>query len=120
MKLITKPIEKRLLKTPLNTHESTPPDEVPVIVKFFDPFGSATWYVTEGEQLGNDDWEFFGYVTGLTADEWGYFRLSELQALKDPIFGRFPRIERDMSFDIGDPIPDFVELAGTVTLDVHE
>ena len=61
-----------------------------VIVKFFDPTGSWTWYATEfdGEDI------FFGLVDGFEL-EWGTFSLSEMQSVK----GRFGLgIERDLYF----------------------
>ena len=61
-----------------------------VIVKYFDPCGSWTWYGIEWD--GKD--EFFGYVVGWEA-ELGYFSLKELQSIKRP-FGL--GIERDKYF----------------------
>ena len=47
MKLITKAIEKKLLNTPLySTDGNTVKD---VLVKFFNPCGTGTWYVFEAE-----------------------------------------------------------------------
>ena len=99
-------------------------DDPIVLVKFFDPRGSATWYATELfyviNQKGEDgetetleveaskidqfkdyevvDMVFFGYASifGDHNDEWGYFSLSELQTVKGP-FGL--GIERDLYFD---------------------
>lgn len=51
------------------------------------------WFVTEGEQDG-DDFLFFGYVIGLES-EWGHFALSELEEVN--VHGL--RVERDFSFD---------------------
>ncbi len=48
MKLLTEEIIQRLPK--LRSQEDKNPQDVRVIVKFFDPTGSWTWYVTEGEQ----------------------------------------------------------------------
>lgn len=89
MKLITKEIEKALLKNPLYSHEGEMTN-AKVIVKFFNPWGIGRWFVTEAEKQG-DDWLFFGYVQ-LHENEWGYFRLSELESVKLP-FGL--KIERD-------------------------
>lgn len=71
-----------------------PNDEIPIIVKFFDPFGSWTWYVTEGEIKKDGDILFFGFVRGLE-NEYGKFTLFELQNIK---MGNCPRIERDKYF----------------------
>ncbi len=63
-----------------------------VAVKFFDPYGSWTWYAWEfdGEDL------FFGLVVGMET-ELGYFRLSELESLTTPL-GYPNRIERDRHY----------------------
>lgn len=92
MKLITKEIESKLLKTPLYSTEKQP--ECPVLVKFFYPYGAGTWYVLEAEKQG-EDWLFFGLVE-LQETELGYFTLSELQSVRK--FGR-PAIERDLHFE---------------------
>jgi hypothetical protein len=64
-----------------------------VIAKLFDSFGSATWYLTEYSALENTA---FGYVTGLTYDEWGYISLNELENIRHS--SGIPRIERDIYF----------------------
>jgi len=43
------------------------------------PLSGWTWFVTEGDSY-EDDFYFFGYVVGLER-EWGYFCLSELEAV---------------------------------------
>ena len=91
MKLITKAIEKKLLANPLYSTDGNIVKDV--LVKFFNPCGSGTWYVFEAEKNGND-WEFFGLVD-LFEKELGYFTLSELESIKLP-FGL--SIERDMYF----------------------
>ena len=92
MKLMTKAIEAKM--PPLYANEEKGTEDTPVIVKFFDAFGSWSWYATEGDKLDNGDWEFFGWVNG-TYPELGYFMLSELESLK---MGPAPRIERDKYF----------------------
>jgi hypothetical protein len=66
-----------------------------VIAKFFSPSGSATWYATEYLEADNI---CFGYVSGLSpgGDEWGYFSIDELEAIKCPPFDL--AIERDLHF----------------------
>ena len=92
MKLLTKAIEEKLAKFPLYSQDGKKEKEV--IVKFFNPMGRGTWYVTEGEKQDNGDWLFFGLVD-LYDEEWGYFTLSELQSVQLPLgMG----IERDMYF----------------------
>lgn len=95
MKLMTKAIEKKLAKYPLYSQSNVPANDKYVICKFFNPCGLGTWYVTEGNQLENGDWEFFGLVD-LHETEWGYFTLSQLESVSLP-FGL--TIERDLCFD---------------------
>ena len=61
------------------------------------------WFVTEGEQSG-DDFIFFGYVIGLEA-ELGYFTLSELKGVD--ICGI--KVERVENFEAA-PLKDCLEL----------
>jgi hypothetical protein len=90
MKLITEEFEKLFIKYPLYSQESE--KDPLVIAKFFDPCGSATWFLTEYNPV---DKIAFGYVTGLTADEFGYVSLIELESIKRP-YGL--TIERDLYF----------------------
>jgi Protein of unknown function (DUF2958) len=95
VKLLTAAIIKKLEKTPLYSRENL--DFSPVLVKFFNPCGSGTWYVLEAEKQEDGDWLFFGLVEGLGGDsELGYFVLSELASVRLR-FGL--GIERDMHFD---------------------
>lgn len=64
-----------------------------VFAKFFFPASGWTWFVTEGETVGND-FMFFGYVIGFES-EWGCFSLSELEEVEVTGF----RIERDLYFE---------------------
>ncbi len=100
MLLMTKEIEKKL--PALHSQEEKAPGEVPIVVKFFDPTGSWTWYVTEGEKEENGDFLFFGLVysgVGGFEKEFGYFKLSELQGAKQSLVGlKGLPIERDMHF----------------------
>ena len=95
MKLMTKEIESKI--KPLRHFEKS--GETPVaVVKFFDPTGSWTWYVAEGEKQGDGDWLFWGAVDGFEF-EYGYFRLSELKHAKDSCTGlQALPIERDLYF----------------------
>lgn len=93
MKLITKAIEKVLVKYPLYSQDGKG-KEAQVLVKFFNPAGRGTWYVTEAEKQSDGDWLFFGLVD-LYEREYGYFKLSDLQNVRLP-FGL--SIERDMYF----------------------
>ena len=83
--LLTKALRKAL--PPLYSQEELG-DDAKVVVKFFNPTGSWTWYATEFD--GED--RFFGLVDGFEA-ELGYFSLSELASYTSPLgLG----IERDM------------------------
>lgn len=93
MKLLTKAIEAKLRRTPLLFTRRL--DFSPVLVKFFTPDSSWTWYVLEAEQQADGDWEFFGLVDG-HEKELGYFRLSDLQSVRGGI--GLP-VERDLYFD---------------------
>ncbi len=64
-----------------------------VYAKFFTPWSNWTWYATEGSAEAND-FIFFGYVIGFE-EEWGYFSLNELQAIRGP---SGLTIERDPHF----------------------
>jgi len=88
MKLLTEEIKQKLRKI-----QPTEGDDF--ICKFFNPCGSWTWYVMEGEELENGDWLFFGFVDG-DFPEYGSFLLSELVSVTLPLG---LHIERDMYFD---------------------
>lgn len=90
MKLLTKELRKKL--PPLYTNEEKSPKVTLVIVKFFDPCGSWTWYATEFDP---DTGIFFGFVRGIE-NELGYFSLKELEEYRGKPFGL--GIERDMYF----------------------
>ena len=90
MMLLTKELRRKLPE--LHANEEKKPEDIPVIVKFFDPCGSWTCYATEF----NPDTEiFFGYVRGLE-NELGYFSLKELQEYRSKPFDL--GIERDRHF----------------------
>jgi len=88
MKLLTKALREKLPS--LYANEKEKPEDVQVIVKFFDPCSQWTWYATEFD--GKDI--FFGYVRGLE-NELGYFSLSELESIRNS-WGL--GIERDRHF----------------------
>ncbi len=90
MKIITPEFEELFKDYPLYSQEES--DDPIVITKLFDPCGSASWWITEYNPV---DKIAFGYVTGLTADEWGYVSLEELESIERP-FGL--TIERDLYF----------------------
>ena len=80
-----------------------------VVVKYFDPVGSWTWYALEGSLVDEDgymdtnkpkvDYLFFGLVVGFET-ELGYFSLNELKTAKEGLRGiRALPIERDVWFE---------------------
>lgn len=92
MRLITKEIEKKFQKHPFRSQDKKGIDAT-VLVKYFTPWGAATWLVTEAEQQPDGDWMLYGYCTLGYEWEWGTLMLSELQALRGP-FGL--TTERDL------------------------
>ena len=105
MKLITKAIEKAL--PPLYTHEDKQPSEVQVIVKFFNPMGAGTWYITEGNL---EDGTLFGLCDlGMGYPELGYVTLQELEGLRLPMG---LSIERDLHLPEGFTLADAMERVG--------
>ena len=101
MKLLTKEIRGKIPK--IKATDGVPLEEKVVVVKFFDPTGSWTWYAVEGEAVlddaGNEvDYEFFGLVDGLEK-EWGYWTLNQLKEAKRGIKGlQSLPIERDLNY----------------------
>ena len=90
MQLMTKEIEKKASKFPLGSQDGKGLD-AEIIVKFFDPTGSGTWYVLEYDP---ENKIFFGLVS-LHELEYGEFSLEDLESVK----GRFGLgIERDINF----------------------
>ena len=89
MKLLTEEIKKQL--PPFYSTEMVPEKEKVVVVKFFQPWGSWTWY---GVEYDPKDRIFFGLVDGFEK-EWGYFSLTELESVEGP-FGL--KIEMDINF----------------------
>lgn len=86
MKLLTKEILKRL---PAIKETDELGDEAIAQVKFFTPWTSWTWYVTEFDP---ETKECFGLVQG-QYEELGYFQLDELEKVIGPVG---LKIERDL------------------------
>ncbi|MBA7627652.1 hypothetical protein ES703_35119 [subsurface metagenome] len=98
MKLLTKEIEKKLPRLHSQEAVSNPK----IIVKFFHPLSSWTWFVVEGEIDPDGDILFFGLVDGFEK-ELGYFSLKELEEIKVRGLG----IERDKWFGYGHRLDEF-------------
>jgi hypothetical protein len=93
MKLLTAEITRKLEQTPLYSQENNENPEI--IVKFFTPDSSWTWYVTEG-RFEEGTWLFFGLTDTGREQELGYFTLAQLEEVR----GQFKLpVERDMHFN---------------------
>jgi len=88
MELLTEELKRKLPK--LYSQDGKKPEDVKIIVKFFTPDFSWSWYAIEYDQKDT----FFGYVRGME-NELGYFTLSELESVKGPMG---MHIERDLHF----------------------
>lgn len=104
MKLITNEIIKLFEKYPIGSQDGKGGDTT-VIVKFFYPAGAATWLITEGnlikDENGNvSDIEMFGFCCpmGVEYGELGYVMLSDLESV-EVIPGL--KVERDLYFPNG-------------------
>ncbi len=76
----------------LGALDGKPAEQVPVAVKFFQPWGSWTWYATEYDPA---EGRFFGLVVSemCPEGELGYFMRGELEDYRGPA-GLY--IERDL------------------------
>lgn len=92
MNLLTDEIVKLFKRNPLYSHEEQKNPRI--LVKYFNPIGRGTWYVTEASLQENGDWICFG-LCHIYEAELGYFSLNELQSIKLP-YGI--TIERDLHF----------------------
>lgn len=102
MQLLTEEIRRQFKK--IGSQEGKEGEAV-CVVKFFQPWGSWTWYATEFD--GEDT--FFGLVDGFEL-EWGPFLLSELESVSGPAG---LKIERDLYFGMP-KLKDVMALAGRV------
>jgi len=91
-KLLTQEILRKL--PALGAMDGSFPSTVPIVVKFFNPCGAATWYAIEYDPESR---EFFGYVDlgDPMCAELGYFSLDELESIRLPMG---LKIERDAHF----------------------
>lgn len=96
--LVNKGIESAFAKHPLYSQDGKGGD-ADILVKYFNPYGRGTWYVLEANKLPDNDYELYGIVDMGYGQEYGYFRLSELQnytyKMGNYVVGG---IERDMYF----------------------
>lgn len=98
MKLLTKEIIQKLPKLYSQEKEKNPL----IVIKFFHPLSSWTWYAYEGDKQEDGDWLFFGMVHGHER-EIGYFSLRELEGIRIRGLG----IERDKWFGYDHKLSEF-------------
>jgi len=90
-KMLTKDLLKKL--PPMYATEKVDSPDKVLVVKYFTPWSSWTWYGVEYDPI---DHRFFGWCDdGRGGAEWGYFSLTELESVRGP-WGL--KIERDYHF----------------------
>jgi hypothetical protein len=92
MELLPDDLQGRL--PPLNSQEAE--DDPFVYAKFFLPGTNTVWYVTEGQEAGQD-FVFYGFVAE-PVDDFGEFYLSQLLRIRGP---NSSCVERDANFTPG-------------------
>lgn len=103
MRLLTKSIAAKLRKN-WDASQEKEKDHAPV-VKFFDPWGSATWLITE---MSHDEDTLFGLCDlGFGTPELGYVSLRELRSTKKLGHG----IERDRYWKADKPLSHYTREA---------
>lgn len=103
MNLLTKEIIDKFKSYPIYSQDGKGLDSL-VLVKYFNPCGAGTWYITEAELQPDGDWLLFGYCH-IHCFEWGYVLLSELQNLKLPLgLG----VERDLYIPSDAKVKDLI------------
>jgi len=83
MKIVIEEFEALFKGYPLYSQEHE--EDPKVIVKLFDLCGSATWYLLEYDTVEKTA---FCYVTEMTADEFGYISLTEMESNRKAILCR--------------------------------
>ena len=92
MQLLTENIKKALPS--IYATEHIPQEQKEIIVRFFNPMGTQSWEIFEGDETEDGDWKFFGNCDlGFGSPELGYVLLSELESLN---VGFGLGIERDI------------------------
>ena len=105
MKLLTKEIEKKLIKQQLASNEVSRTKHKPYL-KLFNPCGDATWLLSE---YNPENEMFYGLCDlGMGSPELGYVSLHELMSIKLP-YGL--SIERDMYWKPNRTLIEYWEMA---------
>lgn len=102
MLLMTDELEKTFENYQIGSQEGKM-EEADVVVKYFNPTGTGTWLITEGEKQDDGDWLLYGYCH-LFECEWGYVMLSELESIRLS-FGL--GIEREV-YNTGKKVKDYI------------
>lgn len=115
MKLLTAEIRAKLITQGQRSaaNGEAVPGQRPV-VKFFTPWGAATWLVSEITELDDehDDAMMYGLCDlGQGFPELGYLTLAELQELRGPGPFRSLRVERDMHWTATKSLAEYADEA---------
>jgi hypothetical protein len=90
-------------------HNHRAPDHKPV-VKVFNPYGGATWLLTESDPDEPD--RLFGLCDlGMGEPELGYVLRSELEGLRISIGGHGLPLERDQYFEADKTLSEYADAA---------
>lgn len=98
-KFITKKIEQAILKTPYGSTDKIDGDDKPVIARYFNPYGSGTWYVLENDDFESEEMIVFGAADLGYGLEMGPISLKELKDMRVKVGGVFLKLERDKSVE---------------------
>jgi hypothetical protein len=100
-------LSNELLKTipKLYETEHLPPDQVKVPIKFFNPVGRQSWYITEIAEDGDIAFGFCNLGDDTNA-ELGYISIRELESIELPLG---LSIERDFHWDVDTKLEDVIK-----------
>lgn len=106
MILWTKEIEKKATTFPIGSQDGKG-ENAEIIVKYFNPYGTGTWLITEAQKQEDGDWLLFGYCH-IFEWEWGYVMLSEIMNTKVNVFGCMLPLERDLFVHDNATVKEFI------------
>ena len=92
MKLVTRKIANLFRKHPFRSQRRKG-ENANVLAKYFDPYGTGTWLITEAQQMRDGDWLMYGHFKRYGEWFWGYIKLSDLGRMND---GSYYEVERDL------------------------
>lgn len=92
MKLVTRKIANLFRTHPLGSQRRKK-ENAEVLAKYFDPYGTGTWLITEARQLSDGDWLMYGYFKTFSGWHWDYIQLSDLNRMNDYYYYQ---VERDL------------------------